>query len=501
MTSAPSRRQRSNGNSLAWAILLPLLLLYSSCDLFTKVQPATDPGRDKEVLDPIQGRRVYDPETGTYVIVKTAPTEKMDTIAWREVPMTASPPITSTGVYFDSEAPPAISQPPVTDPNTGSRLLESYNVVFALPFQTDRFSASQGQVPANSAWALNFYSGAKMALDELQAEGARFRVSVLDTKATDAGMSELIRRNPDFSSAHLIIGPYRRDNVRLAIEAAVKNQSVLVSPINADENLAVNNPNYIQVNPTLSTHSEAILKEVLRTHRPDQVVLVCRARDVEVQRLRYFQDAYRQMMQQAFSRDTASLREFIIPDEGDNVGSLRINTQQLIQNRDTIAFIVPSWSSEVFINALLQQIDGVRAPYSEFTVYGMPQWIEYERIDYNLYQNLKLHLSSSYYVNREEWTVQDFQRLYFNRFGLMPAQESYLGYDITLYYCRMLRKYGTRFQYSLREDPGQGLHTRFEVQAVPVQGSANREFPQVKQFENKYLNILKFEDFRFMKVN
>lgn len=487
-----------SGNSLWGAILLPLLLLFASCELFTKVQPTKDPNRDREVLDPIHGRRVFDPESGTYVVVTTAPTQKMDTLEWREISMTVSPPITSEGAFFERDV--LVPGPAVIDPYTGSQMLEAYNVVFALPFQADRFAASQNQIPANSTWALNFYAGAKIALDELKAEGAQFRVSVLDTKATEAGMTDIIRRSADFSSAHLIIGPYRRENVRLTIEAAKKNNTVLVSPINADDNLAANSPSYIQSNPTLSTHCEALLNEALRTHRPDQIVLVCRGRDAEIERLKYFQDAFRLRQLQAFSRDTMPLREFVIVDEGDNA-DFRINVQPLIQNRDTLAIIVPSWSSESFINALLQQIEVARAGFSEFTVYGMPQWKEYERIDYNLYQNLKLHLTSSFFVNREQWPVQDFQRTYFSRYGAMPEQESYIGYDVTLYYCRMLRKYGTRFPYSLREDPAQGLHTRFEVRAVTEPGAPNREFPPVRQFENKYLNVLRFQDFHFVIIN
>ncbi len=496
MISVPSRPLLSNGSSLLVALLLPCVLSLSACDLFTKAQSGKDPRKEKDELDPIQGRRVYDPETGTYVIVRTAPSEKMDTIKWKTVPPNVSPPITSEGVFYE---PAAATGPGVLDPNTGSTLLDAYNVAFVLPFQGDRFTV-QGQVPSNSSWALNFYAGARIALDELKAEGARFNVAVLDTKATDAGMSDLVRRNADFRSAHLIIGPYRRENVRLAADAAKQQNAVVVSPYFAAENLVDNNPSYLQVNPSLQTHCEAILDYVGKRFRPDQIVLVCRGRDVELERLRFFQDAHRQMQLRTYSRDTAALREFVIADEGDNA-NFRINVQPMLQGKDTLAIIVPSWSSESFVNALLQQINSARAGSYDYTVFGMPQWIEYERIDYSLYQDLKLHITTSHYVNREQWAVQDFQRAYFNRVGAMPAPESYLGYDVTLYYCRMLRKYGTRFQYSLRDDPGQGLHTRFEVRPVVMPGATNREFPPVRHFENKYVNILKFEDFRFMKVN
>jgi len=497
MISAPNRLPLSSGNNgLVTIVFLLLVFQLTACELFTKVQPGKDATGGKEVLDPIQGTRVYDPVTGTYVMVKTAPTQPMDTVKWKEVSMNTSPPITSEGVFVDREP----SNPVVTtiDPATGSTKLETYNVAIVLPFQTDKFTA-QGQVPANSSWALNYYSGAKMALDELRAEGANLNVSVLDTKATEAGMLELTRRS-EFNSAHLIIGPYRRENVKIAADAAKRNNSVLVSPYNASENIVDNNPNYIQVNPSFSTHCDALLTEARRHFRPDQIVLVCRGRDVELERLKYFQDAHKRMQLQSFLRDTTPLREFVIADAADS-SAFRINVQPLVQNRDTLAIIIPSWSSESFINALLQQLHVAKSGYSDFTVYGMPQWIEYERISHQYYESLNLHITTSAYVDRDQWAVQDFQKSYFTRYGMMPAPESYLGYDVTSYYCRMLRKHGTRFQYAIMDDAGQGLHTRFEVRPVAMPNATNREFPPVKQFENKYVNLLRFEDLRFVKVN
>lgn len=497
MISAPNRLPLSSGNNgLVIVFFLLLVLQLTACELFTKVQPGKDATRGKDVLDPIQGTRVYDPETGTYVVVKTAPTQPMDTVKWKEVSMNTSPPISSEGVFVDREP----TNPVVTtiDPATGSTKLETYNVAIVLPFQTDKFTA-QGQVPANSSWALNYYSGAKMALDELRAEGANLNVSVLDTKATESGMFELTRRS-EFNSAHLIIGPYRRENVKIAADAAKRNNAVLVSPHNATENIVDNNPNYIQVNPSFSTHCDALLTEARRHFRPDQIVLVCRGREVELDRLKYFQDAHKRMQLQAYSRDTTPLREFVIADDADS-SAFRINVQPLVQNRDTLAIIIPSWSSESFINALLQQLHVAKSGYSDFTVYGMPQWIEYERISHQYYESLNLHITTSSYVDRDQWAVQDFQKSYFTRYGMMPAPESYLGYDVTGYYCRMLRKHGTRFQHAIMNDAGQGLHTRFEVRPVAMPNAPNREFPPVKQFENKYVNLLRFEDLRFVKVN
>lgn len=493
MISVPSHPQRLSGNSLFSLLLCLILPVLSGCNLLTKVEGEKEPREVKDELEPIQGRRIFDPESGTYVMVKAAPTEKMDTVRWKEADPKISPPIKDSDIAFEP-LPQANSAK--VDPVTGSSMLQVYNVVFALPFQTDRYNV-QGQIPQNSAWALNFYEGARLAIEELQNEGASLRVSVLDTKATEAGMNDLVQRNADFKNAHLIIGPYRRENVRIAAEAAKRNGSVLVSPYFAGENLVENNPQFLQINPSLQSHCERILEHALESYRPEQIVLVARGRDVELERLKLFQDIYKNFKLQTFSRDTSALREVIIADEGD-AADMRINVEPILDSRDTLAVIVPSWASENFVQTLLRQIDAERGSYEDISVYGMPQWMEYERIDYNLFQNLNLHLTSSFFTSAEEWAVKDFQQKYFQKYGQMPARESYLGYDTTLFSCRMLVKYGTRFQYAISEESFGGLHTRFEIEPLPMPGFSGREFPPIRQFENKYVNLLRFTEFQYI---
>lgn len=496
MISAPSRPLRLSGNSLLFALLGISMTILSGCNLLTKVETEKETRQDKDELDPIQGRKVFDPETRSYIIVKTAPTEKMDTVRWKDADSKFSPPIRDSDIGYE---PRQDAIPGKLDPGTGGTLLPTYNVVFALPFQVDRYSV-QGQIPVNSAWALNFYAGARIALEELKSEGASLKVSVLDTRASEAGMTELVQRNADFRNANLIIGPYRRENVRIAAETVKKTGAVLVSPNFAGENLVENNPQVVQINPSLQTHCERLLEYAMKSFRPEQIVLVARGRDVELERLKMFQDIYKRMKARNYSRDTSSLREFVIVDEGDNAET-RLNVQPIVEGRDTLAVIIASWSSESFIQNLLRQLDQLNGDFEGITVFGMPQWMEYDRIDLNLYQRLNLHLSTSYFVDSEQWAVTDFRRTYFQQNGQLPSQEAFMGYDLTLYACKMLQKYGTRFQYAVSEVSGQGLHTRFEIKPLAMPGYADREFPPIRQFENRYVNIVRFNDYRFELVD
>lgn len=491
MISAQSLRPRLSGNK---SLILVLLLMgwgLSACALFQKADTNTKTNPVGDTLDPIQGRKVYDPETRTYVTVEETLTEKMDTIVWQEVSSATYPPITSSTIPAETGRPSEIIN---LDKNTGSEFFSSYNVAVILPFLTDKFNPASSQIPDNASWALQFYGGLKIALDVLNDEGVNLNVSAIDSKASDQTVSSLVRNNSDLRNAHLIIGPYRRDNVAIIANELIKQQdNVLVSPYSAVSGISSDNPNYIQVNPTLETHCETIMRHALARYRPENIVLVSKDKPAELARLQYFHDEYKRVMN---LRPTTPLREFIIKDESADFNKL--NVMPFVSLGDTTVFIVPTWGDEPFVYSLLRKIELSKSPTGYVVVYGMPQWMAFDKIDFSYYEKLHVHISASSYIDPIAPGTQSFRQQYFVKFGTVPSEEAFLGYDVMLYFGRMLQKYGTKFQYSLGKDKFTGLETSFDIEPIsaPVTGTGADRF-KVDHFENLYLHILKFEDFQF----
>ena len=197
--------------------------------------------------------------------------------------------------------------------------------------------------------------------------------------------------------------------------------------------------------------------------------------------------------------DTSRLQEFIISDESAGLENMKV--LPFMNLADTTVFIIPSWS-ETFVYSLLRKIDTAKEdPSAQTYVYGMPQWMQFERIDYSYYEKLNVRISSSTFVDPLSPQIQLFQRQFFDRFGAPPTEEAYLGYDVTLYFGRMLNKYGTKFQYSLEKDPQDMLLTRFDFERVVIPTTTGAEFGTIQKFENKFVNMLKFQDYQFQVDN
>lgn len=483
--------------SSSWKALFGMLSLcffISSCVLFQPVSKGDDKEKEEEELDPISGRRVYDPETGTYIEVKDVVLEDMDTVIWTEVSAAAFPPITASDQAF---TPGGNSSDLIRIDDIGSEFLTTYNISLVLPLLTDRFNEFGTEINESALKAINYYGGAQLALDQLRDEDISLNVSVLDSKASSYEVNTLMRSNPELKNANLIIGPFLRENISLMADWAKKNEKVLVSPYSAAAGLVSKTPEYVQVNPSLRTHTAAILEHALANYSQDQIVLISKDVPAERARLQYFQEEYK-LRSGLFN--APPLQEFIISDESADLANMEV--LPFIELQDTTVFIVPNWE-EAFVYALLRKIDISKLPEDVVVVYGMPQWMRFQRLEFDYYEKLNVHISSSSYVNPLASQVRQFKQRFFDKYGAIPTHEAYLGYDVMLYFSRMIKKYGTKFHLALEREPMQMMHTRFDFERVvaPASGTGADLFDSIEQYENKYVNILKFEDFQFQLAN
>ncbi|WP_157501060.1 ABC transporter substrate-binding protein [Lewinella sp. 4G2] len=498
-------------NSL-FSLLALFLISFASCDA---LKPAVNPNQDDrrvedrrngndDDLDPIQSRRVYDPETGTYIYVQNAPTDRMDTIEWTTTPESQMPPIVEDeqSTYVPPNNVDNIITRPATQigsGNNGSRKLSSYNVEVSLPFLTDRYYGSEDKVSENSLWSLHFYSGARMALDEMRSSGGlngNFNVHVSDTYGTSA-RTQTLTNDAYVSSAQMIIGPYVKDNVSLMAEAVRNRETVLVSPYSAGTGVSAQNPNYVQVNPTLNTHLRNILEHAMTKQNADRIILVSSGSSADQQSLKTLQEDYKMLANNA----AAEPLEEIVVDINANPD---LTFDEYLTGRKTV-FIVPVYRDESFVANFLRRLyTDTREDFGRnVAVYGLPQWMNFTRINFDYYEGTNVHVSSSVFVDKLDPAVRDFRRAFYDRFATIPRDEAYVGYDVTRYFLGMLAKSGTRFQYDLPMNPETLLHTKFKFEPVVEAGADGMavEGGPIDRFENKHVNILRFRDYTFRRVN
>lgn len=484
MISVRNHHLRLNGSNILFFVLFSLLV--QSCGFLGPSSPVSkDDTPPDDSLPTIEGTRVYDPVKGEWVTVAAPPSDPMDTLTFQEASRSQIPPITMAGV--EQYLPASFS----------GRMMDQYSMTLLLPFMANRVKPEDEEITNSvTQWSLHFYSGAQLALQELAREDVNLQLNVIDTDADPSRMENLLNSRPEINNAQVIVGPYRRENIRLAAEFAKRNRKAVFSPYSAASNLTEENPFFVQVNPSLFTHCENLLKHARNEFEPEEIILVCRDIAIEKQCIEAIQKEHFTILGTSFAD---SLRYTVMPT--DPTAFFEMEIDSLFDEEDRIAFIVPSWADESFVYGLLRKIDLARDSEQEIVVYGLPQWMDYDHIDYEYYEKLNVRVSSSIFVNAQDERVKRFRRTFYDSFGTLPDNEAFLGYDLTYYLGKMLQKHGSGFLDMLDSESMELMHTRFEFQKVVEPTTTGAEMLPVERLENKYVNILEFNNYAFEVSN
>ena len=486
--------------------LLILFVCTTACDPLKKVQPTTGNNQQEE-LDVIEGKRVYNQETGQYEVV-TDVTGEMETINWEEETNT-TPPISSdatdSGVSNPNDAANTNNSGPLLDENTD--FLPTYNMVLALPFMTHQNYSNDDEINPKSIPALNFYEGAKMAFDVLSNEGINLEVNVLDTKAGEGDTRNLTALST-LQNAHLIIGTFKNSTAKIMAEYAQAKQIPFVSPYYPHNALVENNPYFVQLNPSVFAHTDATIQFLKSRYQDDQIVLVGRKTRRDQGMLNLYQKAH---YKYSGTTDVMPLKQVIIEDKTSSLEETMLK-EHFVKERPTI-FVIAS-SQESFAYAILRKIDIEKKNFDEenediileddpVIVFGQPRWKDFTKISYDTYEKLNLHVTSESFIDPNDPSIIAFRQNFFNRYGTLPTDQAIQGYDTVLFFGRQLKNKGTGFLNTLDQEVGNALHTQYAIDRVITKQRevSDDNLNAFDQHENSKIHILEFRGFQFLKVN
>lgn len=413
----------------------------------------------------------------------------IDSIRWNVDP-TARPPISANtprnpnngngGIIIDNNGN-------TTYPNNGGSITlqpgevinaaTPFNVTLLLPFYGEKYGEGN-PIPSKSQFAVDFYAGARLAIDSLSLQPYKTNINVIDSRNNPQGLFS----RADVVNSDLIIGPVEKDLIPQFLDFSQRYNKTVVSPFFPSGDVDGVHSNFIQVKPSLRTHCENIIRHARTSFNASQIVLVARTAENEAARFTYFQDANTAINQ---SQNGGRLEEWNITDENN------LDPSAYTRPTGVTVFIIPSWN-ENFVSSFLKKLNA-SPNRNNFVVYGMPQWLDFDKSLYPAYANLNAHISSSTYINGSDISVRDFKSKYLARYKKSPSPDAYLGFDCLMFFGTELYRYGNKFSPNLQSEQRPVLHTQFKFEPVFARTSTDGYIgDNVAKYENKYVNILKF---------
>lgn len=470
MTLVQNHRPLLNGNSLIASILI--LFLFASCGILNpdkgaKTTPSDSvPTRDEKTV------RIYNPQTVQYDQIPASEVI-VDTVSLRDITDISTPPITEADVSLKGEKK------------------SSYHFSLLMPFNAIKYQNISNPVDPRGRRFIQYYAGARLAIDDLMQSGIRIDMHVYDTEESSSKVRKLLD-DPNFQSSDVIIGPYRRENIETVSTFSNENQIVCVSPWIPGFEVPGNNPQLLQMTPGLEAHADAIFGHIEANYPDTDVYIVSRNSERERNRLNMFREAY-----QRISSEPDSLKELLI---SDNTSDLQ-NTDWLsiFENPDRAIFVIPYYSrgDEDFVNSILRKIHAERIE-KEIIVFGMPQWMSFRNMNYDYLEALQAHLSTISYTDRFHPKYQNFTSRFFDRYGIVAEDSAFQGYDLVSYLGKAIAENGTMFLSKLENKLSSEMNLGFDIRPVYGNSSPDQNDLQTpKYFENRGIRILRFQNQNF----
>jgi len=465
MTSAPNHLLRLSGNKsiLVWIFLLSLAACAGPKHATHKPPSVEHPTPAKE--DQV---KVYDPVTGTYVMVPKS-SVKVDTVKWTTD--TKSPIITDK-----------VTEPEKPNKNT------SFQLSLLMPFSwtsDDNADVFDGKINR----FLQYYGGVQLAMSEVDSIGYKISLHAYDVDGS-LSQTQSVLNDPSLKNSDVIMGPYDKEEIESVASYGLKHEKFVVSPWLPAFNVTEENPFFIQVNPGLGTHAEAITAFIASNWPAKKVFLVARDNTTEINRLNLFK-----------KNNHLNTEDLIIKDDSPELA--RTDLQKLLSDDGTI-FILPYYSKadESFVNSFLRKLHADKE-LKDVMVFGLPQWLSYSNLNPNYLESLSVHISVSTFIDPDHPEYDTFKKNYFDRYHVIPDLQAFLGYDLIKWLSNVLVKSGKDGLIGPSSLWPSGIASGFDIKPV-YKNNASTSTSEMKTplyYENSRIRILKYEGQDFHLVN
>lgn len=359
--------------------------------------------------------------------------------------------------------------------DTSAPLKRTRVAIFAPLFLDSAFSPS-GSYKLGGGFArflmpgLEFYEGARMALDTLGKEGIPLEVFIYDTRSTTRPLQSIIS-SEEMKDIALMIGSTNLPETKLLAAAALRKKIPFISATLPSDGATVNNPYFVVLNSTLRTHCEGIYKYIQKNYSSSPVVVFRQKGENDMGIRGYLQE---------MGKTTSSI-------------PLKVKFVELGTNfsPDTLTSFLDS-SRTICIGASLddnfsRKLAAALAGHNKELpgiLFGMPTWddISFKKPEF---KGLEIFYTTPYYNPRTDKISQTIGANYKNLFRARPSDMVFKGYEATHRFIKLITEYKTEAASNLGVKKFKVFHD-FDIQPVMHKDTLSLDY-----FENRKLYFVK----------
>ncbi len=334
-----------------------------------------------------------------------------------------------------------------------------------------RFGNSMPGFIANS---LDFYNGAKIAANELNASGIEAEIRVIDTKAPDYW--EQFFRDTATEGTGIVISAAQSAAELKAIAEKLRPLGIpLISLLPSDAGIG-GYPEMMIANSTLKTHCEQVFRFLQRHHSIDNLILLTPNGTAEGRLKTYFTDE---------NKSTPSIplkwKERVFTD------SMKTETLAMLLDSNQMNVVILPTLNANHAQRLVKMLSSLSPKYRT-AVFGMPTW---ETIPFSKseFKGVDVWYGTPFIsTSGNAELTEDFTKRFKELTNARPGDMGYRGYEITLRYLKTFLAFKTDFLSHINDRQFR-MFNDFDFKPVSL-----RDNGQTDYLENKKVYMVKKTD-------
>ena len=292
---------------------------------------------------------------------------------------------------------------------------KSFEIALFLPLNLDS-TATFNRFVSNAA--LEYYMGAKLAMDSLDHLGLNATFHVYDYESANENLSAILAK-PELLNMDIIFSPLQQREAELVSAFARKNELTIAFPVAMKDSALIGNPNAICLSPSSSNLMEQLALSVHHHYVDQTVVLIKGESEGDMKMDQLFLTAFRNVPS---SVSKAKIIE----------ATWKTFKQYEYMNDDIIYVVLSSDKAKVL--TLLEKYKSNQHVH----IYGLKEWLEWKEVSGTLENTYAFTYASPSYFSYHAPPVMTFHKKYRRTYSSDVTRMSCLGYDATLMVCRQL---------------------------------------------------------------
>lgn len=336
------------------------------------------------------------------------------------------------------------------------------NVAILLPFRLFEFDPTKSN-RANQ-YIYDMYAGMKLAKEKLETEQININLFTFDIERDARLITELINSG-NFTQVDLLVGPLYPEANKIANAFAKSNQVVQVHPLSNNRQLITNDKTTFLASPSYEMQAIKALDYINSQNTSRSVAI-------------YYGNTRKDSTFAYIYRDKAMESGIEI------IEIKRFSTIENIDLKRKPGHIFISGSDNSFGPKVINALDKKKV---SVPIMAVSSAFDFEGSSLGIF-NRQLYLIQLDYINREKEEVKNFRSSYINDQNIAPSYYGCWGYDMLLFYGRMLNSGKNK----LRNNLDMIEYTQgYVLDGFDYTNGSN---------ENKIVPIIKYQDGRFIEV-